>query len=48
MTFSLNDRNEPPGGVGGPDVSPLAPATARRVRSLPLTPEKVKDARRHA
>jgi isoquinoline 1-oxidoreductase beta subunit len=43
------DSNEPPGGVGEPGVPPIAPAVANalwaaagvRVRSLPMTPEKV-------
>ena len=43
------DSSEPPGGVGEPGVPPIAPAVANalfaacgaRVRSLPLTPEKV-------
>jgi isoquinoline 1-oxidoreductase beta subunit len=43
------DSSEPPGGVGEPGVPPIAPAVANalfaacgaRVRSLPLTPEKI-------
>jgi isoquinoline 1-oxidoreductase beta subunit len=43
------DSNEPPGGVGEPGVPPIAPAVANalfaasgaRVRSLPMTPEKI-------
>jgi len=43
------DSNEPPGGVGEPGVPPIAPAVANalfaatgaRVRSLPITAEKI-------
>jgi isoquinoline 1-oxidoreductase beta subunit len=43
------ESSEPPGGVGEPGVPPIAPAVANalfaacgaRVRSLPLTPEKI-------
>ncbi len=44
------ESSEPPGGVGEPGVPPIAPAVANalfsvtgaRVRSLPMTPEKIK------
>jgi isoquinoline 1-oxidoreductase beta subunit len=43
------ESSEPPGGVGEPGVPPIAPAVANalfaacgaRVRSLPMTPEKI-------
>lgn len=43
------DSQEPPGGVGEPGVPPIAPAVANalfavsgvRMRSLPMTPEKI-------
>lgn len=46
------DSSEPPGGVGEPGVPPIAPAVANalfaasgaRMRSLPMTPDKIKAA----
>ena len=46
------DSSEPPGGVGEPGVPPIAPAVANalfastgaRLRSLPMTPDKIKAA----
>jgi isoquinoline 1-oxidoreductase beta subunit len=52
MEVHIVPSTDPPGGVGEPGVPPVAPAVANalfaatgaRVRSLPITPEKIKAA----